>query len=102
MDEGEDALDGAMRELEEETGFVSASWESLGSANLAPSRNQSKAYYFLARSAKPEGERHLDDSEDIRVHTVPLGEMFSPIADGRITNAHSILGIHLASRRLGL
>lgn len=89
---GEDPLDGARRELLEETGVVAATWRELGRFHLSNSVTDEAAVVYLAtglthRTSTPEA------SEELVVRWVPFEEALAMTLDGRITDALAILGI---------
>ena len=98
---GEDSLDGASRELREETGVVAAAWRELGRFHLSNSVTDEAAVVYLAtglthHSAAPEA------SEDLQVRWVPFEAALAMTLDGRITDALAVLGIwRLALERAG-
>lgn len=57
MEPGESALQSAQRELQEELGFVSDTWISLGAYRVAANRGGGHTHAFLARNAKPGGKQ---------------------------------------------
>jgi 8-oxo-dGTP pyrophosphatase MutT (NUDIX family) len=90
--EGEDLEAAARRELLEETGYSAERWERVLRAHLSNSVSDEEAVCFLATglsagAASPEG------TEDLRVQWVPFTEALAMTADGRITDALSILGL---------
>jgi len=64
LEAGEDPLQGAKRELLEETGYASDRWIGLGSHILDPNRGIATMHLFLALDALPAAEPHNDDLED--------------------------------------
>jgi ADP-ribose pyrophosphatase len=68
-------LAGTQRELLEETGYTSDDWQLLGDFVIDPNRSKNRFYYFLARSARRVTEPHLDPTEEITLHLVPLSEL---------------------------
>ena len=68
-------LAGTQRELLEETGYASNEWQSLGDFATNPNRCKNRFYYFLARNVRRVAEPHLDPTEEIAVHLVPLAEL---------------------------
>jgi ADP-ribose pyrophosphatase len=93
IDEGEDPIACARRELEEETGYLTDDWRTMGGWIIDPNRARARLYYYLALNARPDGQRHLDVTEDIVVHRVPLGEVSSVLDDGRVGSLASWAGI---------
>jgi len=59
VDEGETPLEAAKRELEEETGMTSESWDKLMEISPSPKTVYS-AHYFIARDCKSGGRTHDD------------------------------------------
>ena len=68
-------LAGTKRELMEETGYASDNWQPLGDFAIDPNRSRNRFYYFLARNAHRVAEPHLDPTEEIALHLVPLSEL---------------------------
>ncbi|GIV96754.1 MAG: NUDIX hydrolase [Herpetosiphonaceae bacterium] len=64
LDEGEDPLSAAQRELREETGYEAATWISLGHYRVDGNRGAGTAHLFLARDARKVTERSADDLEE--------------------------------------
>jgi len=102
VDGGEDPATCARRELEEETGYLADDWHYLpapageaqaGGWLIDPNRADACLYYYLALNARPDGRRHLDTTEDIAVHRVPLADVPSVLTDGRVRSLASWAGI---------
>jgi ADP-ribose pyrophosphatase len=94
---GEDPSACALRELREETGYLAASIEPLGSWYAEPVRSKARAYAFLARGAVRVGDQLLDPTEHIEVVTAEVDEVRGMLRDGRI---HSLASIATAYRAL--
>lgn len=67
VEEGEDPLDGARRELLEETGYAGGEWELTMKISANPGSQNNYAYCYTARGVKLERPQHLDETEDIEV-----------------------------------
>jgi 8-oxo-dGTP pyrophosphatase MutT (NUDIX family) len=93
VDEDEDPFSCARRELEEETGYLADDWRDLGGWLIDPNRAHACLYYYLALDARPDGRRHLDITEDIAVHRVPLTDVQAVLADGRVKSLATWAGI---------
>ena len=64
INEGEEPLAAAQRELLEETGYESPDWVSLGSYLVDPNRGIATGHLFLARQARYVAPRNADDLEE--------------------------------------
>jgi len=89
---GEDPLDGAKRELLEETGVEAATWSELLRVDLSNSISDERAVLFLATHLTY-GEASPEPSEALAIRWVPFDEALTMTTDGRITDAMSVLAI---------
>ncbi len=64
IEDGEEPLAAAQRELLEETGYESPDWVSLGSYLVDPNRGIATGHLFLARQARYVTPRDADDLEE--------------------------------------
>ncbi|HEV7556664.1 MAG TPA: NUDIX hydrolase [Kofleriaceae bacterium] len=105
VDDGESPHAAAARELAEETGYTSTSWQPLGVVAPNPAIQNNRLHSFLATGARPTQPQRLDGSEVIDVETAPLTELTAMLRDGRISHALVVAAFgHLAFRlhELGL
>ncbi len=89
---GESALDGARRELREETGVEADEWREIGRFHLSNSISDEAGVLFAAR-ATGHREASPDPSEDLTVRWLPFDEALAMVADGRISDAMTIMGL---------
>lgn len=89
---GESALEGAVRELREETGVEAADWRELARLHLSNSVSDEAAILFTARAAT-HGEADPEGTEQLEVRWVPFEEALAMTLDGRITDALTVCGI---------
>ena len=87
VEDGEDPLTAAKRELSEETGYGSDDWQPLSVEYAQGGVQDNKMYSFLARNAIPVGDRHLDSTEDISVHLIDKEEVLGMLIRGDISQA---------------
>lgn len=98
MDDGENAVEAAVRELEEETGYCSKSAELLGAFDPDPALQSNPVSVVLARECTSSGERHQDPGEDVSVQVVAVDELAELIRTGEIRSAHTIAAWSLYER----
>ena len=87
--EGEDALESAARELEEETGYTAAHWEELGEFWSSPGMITESYTLLKATGLSKVGDGGGTASEDIVVHRVPLDRVAETVAEHR-AKGHAI------------
>jgi ADP-ribose pyrophosphatase len=85
-EEGEDPLETAKRELEEECGLVGGEWRELVSGWTTPGFVREHMTLYLAEGVEPRGEQDLDDGEDVEIVRWPVDEIadrFGDLDDGK-------------------
>jgi ADP-ribose pyrophosphatase len=99
VDEGEEPLATAHRELAEETGFRGGEWRYVSSFWTTPGFCRELMHLFFAEGVE-EGERRLDDDESIELVHVPVAEVASRL--GEIEDGKTLAGLllYLRSRKL--
>ena len=101
LDEGEDPVTGALRELEEETGAVPDSLLPLGVILPAPGCYGEKLHLFLARGLRME-EQSPDPDEFLQVERIPFPEMVHRCLNGEIEDAKTVAAVLKAKVQLNL
>ena len=96
VEDNEDPLETAMRELLEETGYKSGSWTYLGPTFESTSKLTNVMHLFLAEDCVKVSEQDLDDHESIEVLKLPFKDAVQMVMDGKIkanSSAHAILKV---------
>jgi len=87
VDAGEEAVEAARRELEEETGYRAEQLIEIGWVEPNPAFLNNRCTTFLALGCRPEGRTNFDPAEDIELKLRPMDD-FSPLIDaGKIRHA---------------
>lgn len=92
IEEGESAEDGAIRELEEETGYKAGKIKKLRVAYPAIGYSNEKVTIFLAEKLV-KTHRHLDETEDIDVIKIPITEIKKMLDNGEIRTSSEEIGL---------
>ena len=100
IEPGESPLDGAQRELEEETGFISTHWKQIGVVDANPAIQNNRCFTFLADQIEPKGKVNFDPDEDIEFELATLDEVRAYVAGGQITNTFIIAAMYWLEREL--
>ena len=99
LDPGEEALAGAQRELEEETGYRARKWEPLVEYYGSPGFLGESMKVFLAQGLVA-GEAHPEDDEEIEFRLVKMSEIVKMIEKGAIKDGKTLCSVLLYARRL--
>ena len=91
IDEGEDYLDCAKRELVEETGYTAREWHYLTTIHNAIAYSDEHLELYLAKGLVA-GEARLDEGEFVECFTATLDEMLEWVRTGTITDVKTIIG----------
>ena len=87
---GESTLEAAKRELLEETGLVASEWTQLGEVYLSNSVSDEKAVMFVAQNLVQQ-QACPEETEQLKIRRLPLGEAIEMAQNGTITDALSVL-----------
>lgn len=91
IDPGEDPLECAKRELQEETGYTAAEWQFVCTIHNAIAYSDEHLDIFLARGLTA-GERKLDEGEFLEIFTATVPEMLAWVKAGKITDVKTVIG----------
>jgi 8-oxo-dGTP pyrophosphatase MutT (NUDIX family) len=93
------SLDGAKRELKEETGLSANSWTEILKIHTSNSVTDEVGYVFIAEDLS-QGETSFDETEELVVKKIPFQKAVDMVMAGEITDAISIAGILKAEKIL--
>ncbi|MFH8387957.1 NUDIX domain-containing protein [Kitasatospora sp. NPDC018058] len=97
LDPGEDSLEGARRELKEESGITAATWSPLGEIALM-TKSTARLHMFIARDLTV-GEQELTGAETgMTVEWWPLEEAVAATMDGRLLLSGAVVSVLMAAQ----
>lgn len=91
LDAGETPLEGARRELQEETGFTASRWRLLARFHPSPGFMDEKMWLFLAEGLRP-GPASPDPDEVIRHRWFTVSQLGEMVRRGKIQDGKTLLG----------
>jgi ADP-ribose pyrophosphatase len=97
LEPGEDALEGAKRELEEETGYRAKKWKPLVEYYASPGFLGESMKVFLAQGLVA-GHPHPEEDEQIEIRLVKLSEVLKMIEKGAILDGKTLSSVLLYAR----
>ncbi len=100
VDEGEDPMVAAIRELSEETGYTSADVIEIGKVEPNPALMSNYTYSYLALNARQTDEQKLDGMEDIEILKRHIDEIPLLIEKGEIQHALVICAFYFYNQYL--
>ena len=90
-----DPLEGAKRELLEETGYKAREWVNLGKLRPNPAILNNFCHIYLALGAEKVAELDLDEAEELEVRLYTLTEIEDMIRQGKLQHALVIAAFQL-------
>jgi ADP-ribose pyrophosphatase len=101
LDAGEAPIDGAKRELAEETGYQAQKWSALVEYYASPGFLGESMKVFQAEGLIA-GDAHPEEDEHIDFRLVKLSELLAMVDKGKIIDGKTLTTILLYARKLGL
>ena len=104
LEKGEDPLECAQRELQEETGYAAKTWTKLTSMISTPGFCNEILHIYLAQDVfQSEKGQTLEEGEaSIQLIRLSFADALGMIERQEITDGKTIVGIMMAARKLGL
>jgi len=92
LEPGEEPLAAAVRELQEEVGFLPGTTEPLGGFFVAPGYSTEYIHLFVCSNLRA-SVLPGDEDEDIEVVSLTLDEALAAVESGEICDAKSVIGV---------
>lgn len=93
IDEGETPAQAAVRELKEETGYITTNWKYLGWFEANPAFLNNVCHLWLALDVVKTHSPELDEGEDISIAELSLEEVLKEIEHGNMRNSLTVLAL---------
>lgn len=100
IEKGEDPVKAALRELEEETGYVAKSAKLAASFSPNPAIQNNKAHVVIAEGCRKLHPVNWDANEEIEVMEVDPSKLDAMIESGEIYHSIAINGIYFLQKHL--
>jgi 8-oxo-dGTP pyrophosphatase MutT (NUDIX family) len=100
LEKGELPIASAIREMQEETGYVSDDVEFLMQISPNPALNNNTAYFFLARNAEKLSNTNFDPYEEIIIETYSKEELKLLLNEGKLQHGVQHGAIYQAMLKL--
>lgn len=94
LEDDESPLDGAKRELLEETGYGNGSWVKLMTISANPDCMTNRVHCYLATGVEKIASPELDATEDLEVILMSRDEVKAILADNKILNAQMVAPLY--------
>ena len=89
---GENLLEAAKRELKEETGLSARHWTQILRVHTSNSITDEEGVAFVA-TGLTEGETDFDETEEIEIRKLPIGDAIDMALNGKITDVISVAAL---------
>jgi ADP-ribose pyrophosphatase len=96
IEDGEDPLIAARRELVEETGYVADEWNYLGGFASDANQGGARAHLFAAKSARRVTKPNPGDLEEIEILLMKPRELVNSVRQGKVVVLGAVAAIAMA------
>jgi ADP-ribose pyrophosphatase len=97
----EQPIDAAIREMQEETGYISDQIDFLCEIYPNPALQKTKAFFYLARNARKAANAKLDEFEDLNTVTLSKQKVLGMLAESQFKHAAQTGALYKAVIQLG-
>ena len=94
VEEGEDPMDAAKRELQEETGYTGGEWREVMQFTCNASAMNNITHSFLAVGVEQTEKQNLDATEDIEIYTFTQEEVKAMLLRGEFMQVSMIAPLY--------
>lgn len=94
VEDGEEPIEAAKRELHEETGYTGGEWSQMMTFTCNASAMNNLSHSFLAMGVEKTDSQHLDANEDIEVYTFSKEEVKAMLLRGDFMQASMIAPLY--------
>ena len=94
VEEGEEPMDAAKRELQEETGFTGGTWSEVMQFTCNASAMNNTTHSFLAIGVEKTDKQNLDATEDIEIYTFPQERVKEMLLKGEFMQVSMIAPLY--------
>ena len=101
LEDGEEPLAGAKRELMEETGHEATEWISLGRYVVDGNYGSGYMHAFIAKGVRKVREPDSGDHEEQELLTMPFGDAIAKLRAGEVAQLSTAAALGLAAIELG-
>jgi 8-oxo-dGTP pyrophosphatase MutT (NUDIX family) len=101
LEPDETPLEGAQRELKEETGLTASDWTFLGAYSPNPATHANRIHIFACKASGPSAAPAQDETEDLHAYFASWPEVEAFIEDGSFLQL-SHIGILFRARMAGI
>jgi ADP-ribose pyrophosphatase len=101
LEDGEEPLDGAKRELREETGHEAPEWIPLGRYVVDGNYGSGYMHAFLAKGARKVSEPDSGDHEEQELLVMPFADAMAKLRAGEVAQQSTAAALGLAALALG-
>lgn len=102
VDDGEDLLIAAKRELREETGYSGENWQFLGKIAQNPVFQDAYIHHFLLTDAQLTDPTEFDEAEDIKLIEMDVVEVKKGVQTAAFQHPHTVSALVLAFEKMNL